>query len=135
MSYPAKYRYTREHEWIEVNDGIGRVGITDYAQKQLGDIVYVDLPRVGAVAVAGQPFGTVESVKAVSDLCAAVSGEIVEVNEALKTSPERVNADAHGEGWIARIRISDPNELSSLMDALAYDSFVGTETAGPEAGH
>ena len=129
MSYPANYRYTREHEWISVEGNIGSIGITDYAQNSLGDIVFVELPKVGAEITAGQTFGSVESVKAVSDLYAPVSGTVTEVNEALNTSPEQVNADAHG-AWMIKVTLKNPAEANSLMSAADYEQF-----AADEAGH
>jgi|SRR5690606_29244759 len=121
--YPDTLKYTRDHEWIRVEDGVGRVGITDFAQRQLGDVVYVDLPEPGTTVTQGQPFGTIESVKAVSELFAPVSGEVVEVNEALKDAPERVNSDPHGT-WMVAIRLSQPAEADTLLDAAAYGELV-----------
>src|SRR5919112_4997991 len=109
-SYPPHYKYTKDHEWIELSGDRGKVGITDYAQQQLGDVVYMELPEVGAKLKAGQSFGTIESVKAVSELYAPVSGEVVDVNTALKSKPEAVNSDPHGS-WMVAIKLSDPNEL------------------------
>ncbi|HEX7087323.1 MAG TPA: glycine cleavage system protein GcvH [Vicinamibacterales bacterium] len=121
--YPDTLKYTKDHEWIRVEDGVGRVGITDFAQRQLGDVVYVDLPEPGTTVTQGQPFGTIESVKAVSELFAPVSGEVVEVNEALKDAPERVNSDPHGT-WMVAIRLSQPAETDALLDAAAYGELV-----------
>ncbi len=129
MIYPEKYCYTREHEWIEVEDGIGTIGITDHAQETLGDIVFVEVPSVGTAVEKSKVFGTVESVKAVSDLYSPVSGEIAEVNEELTTAPEKINADAHG-AWIMRVKLADPAELDSLLSAADYEQFVAEE-----AGH
>ena len=126
MAYPANYRYTKEHEWIVVDGKIGTIGITDYAQNSLGDIVYVDAPKVGEKVTAGQPFGSVESVKAVSDLFAPVSGTVTAVNEALKTEPDKINAAAH-ETWIIKVELSNPAEFDSLLDAAAYEKFVAEE--------
>ena len=109
--YPEHYRYTKEHEWVLVDGGAGVIGITHHAQKELGDIVYVELPKVGAVVEQGKSFAVVESVKAVSEIFAPVSGEVVEVNEALAGAPEILNTDPHGAGWIAKIRLSTPGEL------------------------
>ncbi len=126
-TYPQQYRYTREHEWIDVSDGVGTVGITDHAQSTLGDIVFVELPKPGAAVEKGKVFGSVESVKAVSDLYAPASGEIMEVNEDLGASPEKVNADAHSN-WIMRIRLREPDEVASLLNAADYEKFVAEET-------
>jgi glycine cleavage system H protein len=117
--YPADLKYTRDHEWVRLEGSEGRVGITDYAQQQLGDVVYVELPEVGASVTAGHPFGTIESVKAVSELFAPVSGEVIEVNGALKDHPEHVNSDPHGT-WLVRIRASNPAELNQLLDSAQY---------------
>ena len=127
MSYPEQYRYTREHEWIHVEDGIGTVGITDHAQSTLGDIVFVETPSVGKTVEKGKVFGSVESVKAVSDLYAPASGEIEAVNQVLGQAPEQVNTDAHG-AWIMRLRLSDPAEVESLLTAEDYEKFVKEET-------
>ncbi len=126
--YPANYRYTKEHEWVSVEAGVGMVGITFHAQNQLGDIVYVDLPKIGTVVAQGDPLGSVESVKAVSDIYAPVSGEVVVVNETLATSPEKINQDPHGEGWLVKLRLSQPEELAALMDAAAYAQHAGAES-------
>lgn len=122
--YPSDYRYTQEHEWIKIAGDIGTIGITDYAQHELGDVVFVELPAVGAKIVAGKSFGTVESVKAVSELYAPVSGEVTEVNSALAKAPETVNSDPHGAGWLIKVKLANPAEASSLMDAAAYQAFV-----------
>ena len=129
MAYPANLRYTREHEWIAVEGNIGTIGITDYAQNSLGDIVYVDAPKVGDAVTANQTFGSVESVKAVSDLYSPVSGTVTVVNEALKTEPDKINAAAH-ETWIIKVALSNLAELDSLLDAAAYEAFIAEE-----AGH
>ena len=126
-TYPQQYRYTREHEWIDVSDGVGTVGITDHAQSTLGDIVFVELPKPGAAVEKGKVFGSVESVKAVSDLYAPASGEVTEVNEDLGSSPETVNADAHSN-WIMRIRLREPDEVASLLNAADYEKYVAEET-------
>jgi glycine cleavage system H protein len=123
MAYPAGFKYTKDHEWIELAGERGKVGITDYAQQQLGDVVYMELPEVGAKLKAGQSFGTIESVKAVSELYAPVSGEVVEVNNALKTKPEAVNADPHGS-WMIVMKLSDPGEAGALLDASQYQDLV-----------
>jgi len=122
--YPAEYRYTQEHEWIQLKDSTATIGITDYAQQELGDIISVEPPKVGAQLKAGQFLGTVESVKAVSDLMSPVSGEVTEVNAALKDAPETINKDPHSSGWIAKVRITDAKQLDGLMDAAAYEKFV-----------
>ena len=127
MPYPANYRYTREHEWISVEGAIGTIGITDYAQKSLGDIVYVDVPKAGDKVTAHSTFGSVESVKAVSDLYSPVSGTVTAVNEDLKTSPDKINEDAHS-AWIIRVELSDTAEIDKLLDAAAYEAFVTEET-------
>jgi glycine cleavage system H protein len=126
MSYPAEFRYTREHEWIHVQEGVGTVGITDHAQSTLGDIVFVESPKVGAKIEKGKTFGSVESVKAVSDLYAPVSGEVSEVNEELGSAPEKINTDPHG-AWIMRLKLSDPAEVASLLSAADYETFVAEE--------
>src|SRR5436309_13184466 len=119
MAYPSEFKYTKEHEWIKADGNTGTIGITAYAQESLGDIVFVDLPKVGAEITAGKAFGTVESVKAVSDLYAPASGKVIEVNEDLATSPEKINKDAHGT-WMIKIKLKDPNELTSLLSADDY---------------
>ena len=126
MAYPSTYRYTREHEWIEVNGNQGKVGITDYAQNSLGDIVFVELPKVGAAVEKGKVFGSVESVKAVSDLYSPVTGTVKEVNEELTTAPEKINTDAHGS-WIMKVELSDPGEVGSLLSAADYEKFIAEE--------
>ena len=120
MSNPDDLRYSKEHEWVRVDGSRATIGITSYAADELGDVVFVELPEVGATLSQFGTFGVVESVKAVSDLYAPISGEVVEVNEALRDSPELLNADAFGEGWIARVELSDTTELDGLMDAAAY---------------
>lgn len=125
MGYPESYRYTREHEWIEV--GAAKVGITDYAQSTLGDIVFVDLPKVGATIEKGKVFGSVESVKAVSDLYSPVTGTVVEVNEELATAPEKINTDAHG-AWMLKVKITDPSQVDELLSAADYEKYVKEET-------
>ena len=125
MTYPATYRYTKEHEWIDT--GAGKVGITDYVQNTLGDIVFVDLPKVGSKVEKGKVFGSVESVKAVSDLYSPVTGTVVEVNEELATAPEKINTDAH-TAWILKVEMSDPSEVDQLLSAADYEKFVKEET-------
>jgi glycine cleavage system H protein len=127
MPYPTNYRYSREHEWISVEGSVGSIGITDYAQSSLGDIVYVDAPKVGDAVTANATFGSVESVKAVSDLFSPVSGTVTAVNEELKTAPDKINEDAHST-WIIKVELSNPAELDSLLDAAAYEAFVSEET-------
>jgi glycine cleavage system H protein len=129
MAYPTDRKYTKEHEWIQVNGNSGTVGITDYAQQSLGDIVFVETPKVGSELTAGKAFGTVESVKAVSDLYAPASGTVTEVNAELATSPENVNKDAHGS-WMLKLSLKNPSELNSLLSAADYEKFVAEE-----AGH
>jgi glycine cleavage system H protein len=123
MTYPDGRKYTKDHEWIEVAGDRGRVGITDFAQQQLGDVVYLELPEVGAKLKAGQSFGTIESVKAVSELYAPVAGEVVEVNAALKDKPETVNANPH-TSWMIVVRLNDPAEVAGLLDAAQYTQLV-----------
>lgn len=123
MAYPAGYKYTKDHEWIELSGDRGKVGITDFAQAQLGDVVYMELPDVGAKIKAGQSFGTIESVKAVSELYAPVSGEVIEVNAALKQKPETVNSDPHGS-WMIVLKLSDAAETAGLLDAAAYEALT-----------
>jgi glycine cleavage system H protein len=127
MAYPATYRYTKEHEWIEAEGKIGKVGITDYAQNTLGDIVFVDLPKVGSSLEKGKVFGSVESVKAVSDLYSPVTGTVTEVNEELATAPEKINTDAHG-AWLLKVELADPKEVDGLLNAADYENFVQEET-------
>ena len=120
MNFPNDVKYTKDHEWIRVEGVVGTVGITEYAQGELGDVVFVELPAVGAAVKAHATFGTIEAVKAVSDLYAPVSGTVTEVNPDLSKTPEIVNKDPYGKGWMVRIRIADPSELASLMDSEAY---------------
>jgi glycine cleavage system H protein len=127
MAYPASYKYTKEHEWISIDGTTGTVGITDYAQSSLGDIVFVDLPKLGDVLEAGKIFGSVESVKAVSDLYSPVSGAVTAVNEELKDAPEKVNADANST-WILKLELKDRGELNKLLSAAEYEKFVSEET-------
>ncbi len=124
MAYPTTFRYTKEHEWIEAKGDTGTVGITDYAQHELGDVVFVELPKAGAKLKAGQSFGTVESVKAVSEIYSPVSGDVVETNGALANEPEKINQDPHGAAWLVKVKLSNPGELASLMDAAAYEAYV-----------
>ena len=123
MAYPAGFKYTKDHEWIELTGDNGKVGITDYAQQQLGDVVYVELPEIGAKLKQGQSFGTIESVKAVSELYSPVTGEVVEVNTALKDKPETVNKDPHAS-WMVVIKLANPGEAGALLDATQYQDLV-----------
>jgi glycine cleavage system H protein len=127
MAYPTNYRYTREHEWIELSGSIGAIGITDYAQKSLGDIVYVDSPKVGDAVTAGATFGSVESVKAVSDLYSPVTGTVTAVNDELRTAPDKINEKPH-EAWIIKVEIADPAQVNALLDAAAYEAFIAEES-------
>lgn len=127
MSYPQNYKYTREHEWIEAVGKQGTIGITDHAQHSLGDIVFVDAPKVGAKVEKGSVFGSVESVKAVSDIYSPISGTVTDVNESLKDSPEKLNSDAHS-AWIIKVEMSDPGELDSLLSAADYEKFIAEES-------
>ena len=122
--YPMDFRYTKEHEWIKVDGAVGTVGITDYAQHELGDVVFVELQKVGAQLKAGQSLGTVESVKAVSEIFTPVGGEVMETNAALGDSPEKLNSDPHGSAWLVKIRLADPKDVGSLMDAAAYEAYI-----------
>ena len=121
--YPTDLKYTKDHEWIRVDGTTGIVGITDFAQKQLGDVVYVDLPDVGTAVTAGQTFGTIESVKAVSELYAPVNGTVAEVNSALKDKPEQVNTTPH-EAWMIKLTLASPGDLDGLLDADAYQALI-----------
>ena len=123
MAYPTGFKYTKDHEWIELEGDRGRVGITDYAQQQLGDVVYVDLPEVGAKLKQGQSFGTIESVKAVSELYSPVSGEVAEVNTALKDKPEMTNKDPHAT-WMIVLKLTNPGEVGALLDATQYQALI-----------
>jgi glycine cleavage system H protein len=121
MGYPAQFRYTKDHEWVSLEGERAKVGITDHAQKELGDIVFVELPRVGTRLKKGETLGSVESVKAVSDIYAPVSGEVVEVNKGLESAPETANRDPHGAGWLVVLKMADPSETKGLLDAAAYE--------------
>ena len=123
--YPENYRYTKEHEWVQVEGDRGTIGITFHAQKELGDIVYVDLPKPGAALVQGKTLGSVESVKAVSDIYAPVSGEVLEVNDALTNTPEKLNEDPHGSAWLVKVRLTDPDEAGKLLSAAEYQQYLG----------
>jgi len=124
MGHPTDRVYSKEHEWVVIDGDVATVGITHFAQDQLGEVVYVDLPTVGDALAAGETFGEIESVKSVSELYAPVSGEITAVNESLDDSPETVNQDAHGEGWMVKVKLADATEVEALMDAEAYDAFL-----------
>ena len=124
MAYPADRKYTKDHEWIRISGDTAEIGITDYAQQQLGDVVYVELPEVGRAIAAGSSFGSIESVKAVSELFAPLSGEVTEVNQALKDHPESVNSDPHGT-WMVRVKLSDQSAASSLLDSGQYEGLLG----------
>jgi glycine cleavage system H protein len=126
MAYPENYRYTREHEWIELDGNIGTVGITDYAQNSLGDIVYVDVPKVGNPVTANAVFGSVESVKAVSDLYSPVTGTVTATNDELKNSPDKINEAPH-MAWIIKVQLSDLAQFEALLDASAYQKFIAEE--------
>jgi glycine cleavage system H protein len=128
MAYPADYKYTKEHEWLKIDGSTGTIGITDYAQNSLGDIVFVELPKVGSEITAGKTFGSVESVKAVSDLFAPVTGTVTEINEALNTAPEQVNKDANTT-WMIKVSLKDPNEAGSLLSTADYEKFIAEEGA------
>lgn len=127
--YPSDYRYTKEHEWIKVSGDTGTIGITEYAQHELGDVVFVELPEPGAKIKAGEVLGTIESVKAVSEIYAPVSGEVTETNAALSGAPETVNSDPHSSAWLVKVKLANPAEVSSLMDAAAYQAFVSEKEA------
>ena len=125
--YPAELRYSKEHEWVKVEGTRGRIGLTHHAQSALGDVVFVEVPKVGRTVKQMEAFGVVESVKAVSDVYAPVSGAVVEVNATLETTPELVNKDCYGAGWIVVVEMANPKELDALMDATAYEAFLGSE--------
>lgn len=127
MNFPEELKYTEEHEWVLVEDGVATIGVSDFAQEQLGDIVFVELPEVGDTLEVGDSFGVVESVKAVSDVYAPVSGEVVEVNEALPDEPEALNNSPYDAGWMIKIKLSDSTVLEGLMDVAAYQEFVAKD--------
>jgi glycine cleavage system H protein len=124
MAYPANFRYTKEHEWIDVKGDTGTIGITDYAQHELGDVVFVELPKIGAKLTAGKSLGTVESVKAVSEIFSPATGEVVAINEGLGDSPEKINTEPHAGAWLVKLKLTNPGEISGLMDAAAYEKYV-----------
>ncbi len=126
-TYPETFRYTKDHEWVRVEGAIGTIGITDHAQQELGDIVYVDLPKVGTHVEQGKTLGSVESVKAVSDIYAPVTGEITEINPLLADTPEKLNEDPHGEAWLVKMKLTSPAQADSLMSAADYQSYIGAE--------
>ncbi len=125
---PENLHYSKDHEWIRVEGGVGTVGITDHAQDSLGDVVYVELPKPGETFAAHETFGSVESVKAVSELFIPVAGEVVEVNETLQDEPEKVNTDPYGDGWMVRIRLAEAGEVDSLLNAAEYEDYLKSET-------
>lgn len=127
MSYPENLKYTKEHEWVKVDGENAYIGITDHAQHELGDIVFVDLPKAGTTLSKGQTLGSVESVKAVSDIYSPVSGEVLEANASLSQKPEKLNEDPHGEAWLVKVKLSAPAEINDLMDAADYQTYVGAE--------
>src|SRR5947209_3053566 len=127
MNYPDQFHYTKEHEWVRVDGDTGTVGITWHAQNELGDIVYVDLPKVGTKVAERGSLGSVESVKAVSDIYSPVSGEITAINEELTTAPEKLNADPHGDAWLVKIKLAAPDEIKNLLSAADYQKYVGVE--------
>ncbi len=127
MTYPANYHYTKQHEWIDANGDKGTVGVTDFAQSQIGDVVFVELPKPGMKVASGQSFATVESVKAVFEIFAPASGEVTEVNAELHNAPEKVNSDPHGSAWFVKMRLVDPKQLNDLMDAPAYEKFIADQ--------
>ena len=122
--YPEDYKYSKDHEWVRIEDGFCVVGITDYAQDELGEVVFVELPGVGQTFAAHDEIGSIESVKAVAEVYTPVSGEVIEINEVLEDAPETVNSDPHGEGWLFKIRLSSGEELGELMDLEAYQQFL-----------
>ncbi len=124
--YPEIFRYTKEHEWVKVEGQSATIGITHHAQSELGDIVYVDLPKVGSTVEQGKTFGSVESVKAVSDIYSPVSGEVTAINEALNTTPEKLNADPHGDAWLIKIKLSDASQANALMSSADYQAYLGS---------
>src|SRR5437763_17051479 len=131
MGYPKDRRYTKEHEWIELKGDLATIGITDHAQHELGDVVFVELPKPGAKIEVGKSFGTVESVKAVSEIYAPAAGEVIEANGELQNAPEKINSDPHGAAWLIKVRLTTAAELSGLMDAAAYEAYIAAK--GKEA--
>jgi glycine cleavage system H protein len=133
MAYPKNYRYTKEHEWVNVEGGMATIGITDYAQHELGDVVFVELPKPGTKIESGKSFGTVESVKAVSEIYAPATGEVIEANAELHNTPEKINADPHGGAWLIKVRLANAAELSGLMDAAAYEAYIAAKSTEASA--
>ena len=133
MAYPANFRYTKQHEWTDVKGDVATIGITDYAQHELGDVVFAELPKVGAKVEAGKSFGTVESVKAVSEIYSPVTGEVTEINGDLQNTPETINSDPHGAAWLIRVKLANPAELKDMMDAKAYETFIAESEKNKEA--
>jgi len=131
MAYPAHYRYTKEHEWVDAKDGVAKIGITDYAQSELGDVVFVELPSAGTQLTTGKSLGTIESVKAVSEIYAPASGEVLESNAELQNKPETINSDPHGAAWLVKIKLANAAELDGLMDGAAYEAYISAK--GKEA--
>ena len=127
MSYPETFKYTKEHEWVNLQGEQGTIGITDHAQEELGDIVFVDLPKVGSSVTKGQTFGSVESVKAVSDIYSPVSGEVTAINDLLQKSPEKLNEDPHGDAWLIRVKLASSSEINELMSSADYQKYIGAE--------
>ncbi len=125
MSYPENFKYTKEHEWVKAEGNTAYIGITDHAQSELGDIVFVDLPKVGTALSKGSTFGSVESVKAVSDIYSPVSGEVLEANDTLTATPEKLNSDPHGEAWLVKVKLSTPAEINDLLSAADYQTYIG----------
>jgi glycine cleavage system H protein len=128
MAYPKQYRYTKEHEWVDAKGDLATIGITDYAQHELGDVVFVELPKPGAKIETGKSFGTVESVKAVSEIYAPAAGEVIEANAELQNTPEKINTDPHGAAWLIKVRLANAAELGKLMDAAAYEAYIAGKT-------
>jgi glycine cleavage system H protein len=124
MAYPKQFRYTKEHEWVDAKGDLATIGITDYAQHELGDVVFVELPKPGAKIETGKSFGTVESVKAVSEIYAPAAGEVLEANPALHDTPEKINTDPHGAAWLIKVRLANAADVAKLMDAAAYEAYV-----------
>ena len=125
MNIPSNLQYTKDHEWAKIENGVATIGITDFAQRELGDIVFVELPEVGKSFNAGDAFGTIEAVKTVTDLFSPISGKIVAINEGLDNDPGKVNSDPYGDGWLVKIRLSDPDEKDGLMSSIAYEKIIG----------
>jgi glycine cleavage system H protein len=128
MAYPKQFRYTKDHEWIDVKGDLATIGITDYAQHELGDVVFAELPKPGARIETGKSFGTVESVKAVSEIYAPASGEVIEANATLNATPETLNKDPHGSAWLIKVKLTNPSEIGGLMDAAAYEAYIASKS-------